>query len=326
MRRRDFIAALGSAAAAWPFGARAQQSGIPSVGFLNSGEPDERAWARTAFKEGLAEIGFEEGRNVTIQYRWAEGHYDRMPALAADLVRDRVTVLTATDAPAAQAAKAATKTIPIAFQTGADALQSGLVTSLDHPEANMTGINEIAGPLVAKRIGLLHELIPSAKKFGFLVNPANPNAAHDETTIEEAAQQIRVQLRLLKAFSEAELLSIFDNLSEGQIDGLVVNTDLFLTSRRGLIVSLCARKSLPAIYPFREYVVAGGLMSYGINLPTIYRQLGHYTGLLLKGVKPGDLPVTQPTKFDFVINLKTAENQNITYPPGLIAIADEVVE
>jgi putative tryptophan/tyrosine transport system substrate-binding protein len=326
MRRRDFIAVLTWAAVERPLAVSAQQSNLPLVGYLSAGEANERAPFTKAFKEGLGELGLIEGRNVAIEYRWAEGHYNRLPALAADLVNHHVAVLTAADAPAALVAKTATRTIPIAFQTGADALESGLVKSLDHPEANLTGINEIAGPLAAKRIGLLHELIPSAGKFGFLVNPTNPNAVHDMMTAEDAARQLSLRIEPIKASSEAELLSNFSDRPPGQIDGLVVNSDLFLTAHRELIVSFCDRKSLPSIYPFREYAASGGLMSYGVSLPAIYRQLGRYTAELLKGAKPGDLPVTQPTKFDFVLNLKAATRQGITFSPGLIAIADEVIE
>jgi putative tryptophan/tyrosine transport system substrate-binding protein len=326
MRRRDFIALLSWVVAERPLAVRAQQSNLPVIGYLSGGEANERVPLTLAFKEGLGELGLVEGRNVAIEYRWAEGNYDRLPALAADLVNRHVTVLTAADAPAAQAAKTATRTIPIAFQTGADALQSGLVKSLDHPEANLTGINEIAGPLAAKRIGLLRELLPDAKKFGFLVNPSNANAALDEMTAEGAARQLGLQIEPIKASREAELISNLSDRPPGQIDGLVVNSDLFLTAHRELILSFCERKSLPAIYPFREYAAAGGLMSYGVSLPTIYRQLGRYTAELLKGAKPQDLPVAQPTKFDFVVNLKAATSQRIAFPPGLIAIADEVIE
>jgi putative ABC transport system substrate-binding protein len=326
MRRRDFIAVLAWAAVERPPLARAQHSTLSTIGYLSSGEVNERVPLTAAFKAGLGDVGLVEGQNVAIEYRWAEGHYDRLPALAADLVERHVAVLTASDAPAARAAKAATRTIPIAFQTGADAVQSGLVKSLDHPEANLTGINEIAGPLAAKRIGLLHELVPLASKFGFLVNPTNPNAVHDMTTAEEAARRLALRIEVIKASTEAELLSNFSDRAPGEIDGLVVNSDLFLTAHRDVIVSLCDRKSLPSIYPFREYAAAGGLMSYGVNLPSIYRQLGHYAAQLLKGAKPGDLPVAQPTKFDFVINSKTAAKQGITFPSALIAIADEVIE
>jgi len=325
IRRRAFLALMASAAT-WPLAARAQQTAMLVIGFLNAGSPTERADFVAAFLHGLEEEGFVEGKNIAVLYRWAEGRYDRLPTLAADLVNRNVAAIAAADAPSAMAAKAATTAIPIVFQTGADALQTGLVSHLDHPEANLTGINEIAGPLPAKRLGLLHELVPTATTVGLLINPQNDNAKYDAAIVREAAHAIGLKLILAEAATEGDLTAAFASLARDRVSALVVNTDVFLTGHRDLIVALAARYALPSIFPFREYAAAGGLMSYGVNLPSIYRQVGTYVGKILKGAKSAELPVIQPTKFDFVVNLKTAETLQLKFPPGLLAIADEVIE
>jgi putative ABC transport system substrate-binding protein len=324
--RRDFITLLGGAAAAWPFAARAQQSAMPVIGFLSSqSKSDNNA---SSFHGGLAENGYIEGRNVLIEYRWADGHYDRLPALAADLVGQKVTVIVTNGAVnAVLAAKAATATIPIVFGVGQDPVQLGLVASLAHPGGNATGFNLFTQEMVAKRLGLLHDLVPKAVHVAVLVNPANARSA--ENTLRDAKQAaatVGLQVQIFNATTIGEIDAVFASLARQRSDALFVAPDAFFSSRRGQFATLTARDRLPAAYAQRDYVAAGGLMSYGPDLADSSRQVGVYTGRILKGTKPADLPVVQATKFELVINLQTARALDIEVPSGLLAIADEVIE
>jgi putative ABC transport system substrate-binding protein len=301
---------------------------MPVIGFLSGRSPYESAAAVGAFRQGLEETGFLESRNVIIEYRWAEGRYDRLPALALELVSRQVAVIAAVGGPASgQAAKGATATTPIVFISGADPVQEGLVASLNKPGGNATGVAPLLPAMEGKRLGLLRELVPNAPLIGVLFNPASAsNFKRELSDVQEAARAIGQQLLILRASSEEEIEAAFATTSEQRVGGLLVAADPFLTSRRERIVALVARNAIPAIYEVREYAAAGGLMSYGINLANAYRQAGRYVGRILKGDKPGDLPVLQPTQFDFVINLKTAKSLGLTIPPGLLSIADEVIE
>jgi putative ABC transport system substrate-binding protein len=327
MRRREFIAGLGGAAA-WPFAARAQQSALPVVGFVDAGAADAAAGLVAAFRKGLSETGYVEGRNVTVEYHWLNGQFDRLPALIADLVRRRVAVIaTPGSRPAAIAAKAATSTIPIIFAVGDDPVKLGLVASLARPGGNATGTNFFNAELVAKRLGLLHELVAKAVRIAVLVNPANASIA--ETTlrdVQEAARVIRLQIQVLNATTVGEIDAAFATLARERPDALFVASDTFFVSRRAQFVTLTARDRIPAAYSDRVNVEAGGLMSYGTNTADKYRQVGVYSGSILKGAKPADLPVVQSTKFEFVINLTTAKALGLTVPPMLLALADEVIE
>jgi putative tryptophan/tyrosine transport system substrate-binding protein len=279
-----------------------------------------------AFRQGLAEAGYVEGQNVAIEYLWAEGQYDRLPALAADLVRRQVAVFVAGDGPSALAAKAATTTIPIVFNTGIDPLQVGLVTSLSRPGGNLTGFNLIAGPLPAKQLGLLHELVPAAKTIAVLINPNNANAERDAATVQDAARAIGVQILVTRAAIESDFETVFATIARERAGALLANSDVFFTSRRDRIVALAARHALPVMSPWREFPLAGGLISYGPSIAAAYRQIGIYTGKILNGAKPGDLPVVQPTTFELVINLKTAKALGLDVPLHLQQLADEVIE
>jgi putative ABC transport system substrate-binding protein len=324
MRRRDFIALVGGAVAC-PHVTRAQQKTIPIVGFINSVSPKPYAPNVNGFLQGLKEAGYIEGQNVKIEYRWAEGHYDRLPGLAAGLVRRDVTVIVA-NTPAAPAVKAATATIPIVFLTGEDPVASGLVASLNRPGGNATGI-AITGPvLLGKQLGVLHQFVPNATSIVCLVNPHNPVSEPSVKGAQEAARTLGRQIRVLNASTEAEIDAVFAILTEARAGGLVVGPDSFFIARRDHLVALAAREAVPTIYPFREFSTAGGLMSYGASLPDQFRQAGIYVAKILQGANPGDLPVQQPTKYELVINLGTARKLGLQLPPAVLALADEVIE
>ena len=326
MQRREFITLLGGAAAALPLTARAQQPAMPVIGFMNNGTPKEVEYLRAAFRQGVSEIGYIEGKNVTIEYRWSDGHADRLPGLAADLVRRRVSVIAATTTLAALAAKRATATIPIVFETAGDPIELGLVASLNRPGGNVTGVTQLSSELVAKRLGLLHDLIPTVTNIGLLVNPTDPRAETQTSEMEEAAHAFGLQIHILNASTEGEIDSAFAMLSQLQLGALLVGTSNVFTGRREQFAALAARQGVPAIYQYREYAAAGGLISYGASLTDAYRQAGIYAGRILKGEKPADMPVLRPTKFELVINLKTAKALGLAIPSGVLAIADEVIE
>jgi putative ABC transport system substrate-binding protein len=326
MRRREFLGILGSAAAAWPFSARAQQSPLPVIGFMSARSPDDTGLVLQAFLKGLGEAGFFDGQNVTIEYRWARGEYGRLPAFAAEFVQRRVNVLATTGGEAsAVAAKQATSTIPIVFVTG-DPVKAGLVESLNRPGGNATGSYIATSEMEQKRLSLLHELTPGVPIIGVLLNPNFADAAHQLPALEQAARMIGRRLLIAKASNDEELNAAFALLLEKRIGALQVATDPYFDTRRDRIIAFAAQNRLPAVYQFREYALAGGLVSYAPSITESYRQAGNYTGRILKGEKPADLPVLQPTKFDFVINLKTAKTLGLTVPFGLLNAADEVIE
>jgi len=325
MRRRTFITLLGGAAAAWPLAARAQQSAMPVIGFLNAASPQEYKPFVAGFRRGLSEAGYVEGQNIAIEFRWAEGHYDRLPALATDLVRRRVAVIAA-NAPAAVAAKAVTDTIPIVFTTSIDPIKLGLVRSLNRPAGNITGISTIGVQLWGKRLELLGQLVPRPVAIALLLNPKYPDGEVISREVQEGARALDRQIRILNGSTTGEIQSAFVDLAKLHVGGLLVGTDAFFNSQRERIVALAARYTIPAMYDFRDSAVVGGLMSYGASLVDVYRQAANYVGKILKGEKPGDLPVQQPTKFELVINLKTAKALGLEVPPGVLAIADEVIE
>jgi putative ABC transport system substrate-binding protein len=327
MNRRKLMALLGGTAAAWPLAARAQQRAMPVIGFLSGTSPGPYASYVAAFHQGLSEAGYVEGQNIAIEYRWAEGHYDRLPALAADLVGRKVDVIAASGGtPAARAAKSATSTIPIVFTSGTDPVAAGLVTSLARPGGNLTGVSFLVVELNPKRLELLTELVPQARVIALLVNPTNTNAERTIRNMEEAARAKGVQLAILKVGSESEIDVAFASLVQLQAGALVVGADAFFNSRREQLVALASRHAVPAIYEGRESAASGGLISYGTSISSVYRQLGIYAGKILAGAKPADLPVQQPTKFELVINLKTAQALGLTVPQALLARADEVIE
>jgi putative ABC transport system substrate-binding protein len=325
IKRREFITLLGGAAA-WPFAARAQQPPMPEVGFLHARSPDDTALQVAALRRGLAEIGYIEGQSVTIEYRFALGQYDRLPMMAEELARRPVAVLVAGSDPAALAAKAATTTIPIAFAVGADPVKLGLVASYNRPGGNATGMNILTSTLEAKRLGLLRELVPQAATIGILLNPNYPQAESHLRDMQEAARAVGLQIHVLRASTDREIEAAFESVAQHTILALAVSADPFFDTRRDKIVASAARYAVPTMYQFREHAVAGGLMSYGIDLPDVYRQVGGYAGRILKGAKPADLPVLQPTKFEFVINRRTAKALGVTFSDNLLSLADEVID
>jgi putative tryptophan/tyrosine transport system substrate-binding protein len=328
MRRRDFITLAGGASAAWPFLALAQQPLPSRIGYLSTGTPqsDETPFL-TAFHDGLRATGYAEGKNVGVEYRWAEFQMERLPALADDLVRRQVAVIaTIGGTPPALVAKAATTTIPVVFYLGIDPVQFGLVTSLNHPGGNMTGVAALQADLVAKRVQVLHELAPKAGMVALLVNPKNRYTETETNVTQDSARSLGLQLQILNASNAGEIDAAFSSLGKGSAVALLVSADLFLLSQRDQIIAQASARSLPTIYGWREYVAAGGLMSYGPSLHDAYRLVGVYTGKILNGASPADLPVEQSTKVDFVINQKTAKLFGLTYPLPLLGLADEVIE
>jgi putative ABC transport system substrate-binding protein len=327
MKRREFMTLLGAAAAAWPVVARAQQAAMPVIGYLSSFPADINPIFLQAFRRGLSDAGFIEGRNITIEYRWdEEGRYDRLPTMAADLVSRQVAVLFASPIPAALAAKAATATIPIVFAIGSDPVETGLVVSLNRPGANVTGATFLSVALGAKRLELLRDLIPKIVSIGLLVNPSNPNATQQTKDMEAAAYAFGLQLNVVNANSQSDFENAFATLVRQRTDALVVSADPFFISHRDQLVALAARHSVPVIYYAREFTVAGGLVSYASSFADSFHQAASYVGRILKGEKPADLPVMQPTKFELVINLKTAKALGLDVPATLLARADEVIE
>jgi putative ABC transport system substrate-binding protein len=327
LKRRELLKLVGGAAATWPLAARAQQPAMPVIGFLSSRSPGESAGVIAAFRRGLDETGFIEGRNLAIAFRWAEGRYDRLPALAAELIELRVAALLAAGGPpAALAAKAATATIPIIFSAANDPIALGLVASLNRPGGNVTGMAMFTSGLGAKNVGLLRELMPAAAAIAYLVNSSNPSAEIYAQEAVAAARALGVAVPVLNASTDHELDEAFASLARLGAGGLVVPGEPFFGSQRDRIVALAGRYAVAAIYNFREYVMAGGLMSYGTSLPDSYRRAGIYVGRVLKGEKPSDLPVMQPTKFELVLNLRTAKALGLEVPAKLLALADEVIE
>jgi putative ABC transport system substrate-binding protein len=323
IRRREFITLIGGAAA-WPLAARGQQSGTPVIGYLNSAAPG--LYAPPAFHQGLGQAGYVEGRNVAIEYHWADGRYDHLPALAADFVRRQVAVIAANTGPSALAAKAATTTIPIVFSTALDPIEFGLGGSLSRPEGNVTGVTSSSLGLGPKRLELLHEILPTAAVIAFLVNPTAPNAEVQTRQIQQAALNLGIQLHLLHASIERDFDAAFAKLAELRAGGLVIGQDVFLGSRVEQLAALTVRHAIPAISVGRDFPVAGGLISYPSTNIDMTRQFGFYVGRILKGEKPADLPIMQPTKFNLIINMRTAKALGIDVPPTVLVRADEVIE
>ena len=323
LKRREFIALLGGAAAAWPLAARAQQPAMPVVGYLNLGSPESDAFRLTGLRRGLNQTGYAEGRNFVIEYRWAGNQADRLPALAADLVQARVAVIVSSGLVSTLASKAATTSIPIVFLVGADPVQFGLVASFNRPGGNATGFNAYSGELGAKGLALLHDLVPSTATIGFLENPNNPIFELQSRDVLAAAPVVGLKVQILKAGTDREIDAAFASLIQARAGALLVGVDAFFNSRIEQVVALA---EIPTMYQFREFVVAGGLISYGTNLTEQYRQVGLYAGRILKGEKPVDLPVQQTTKPELIINLKTAKTLGLEVPAKLLALADEVIE
>jgi putative ABC transport system substrate-binding protein len=326
MRRRNFITLLGGGAAAWPLVARAQQPGVPVIGLLNSASPSTFADRLLAFHQGLKETGYVEGDNVTIVYRWAEGQIDRLPAMAGELVRWQAVVIAALGGAATSAAKAATSTIPIVFNVDDDPVKLGLVTNLARPSGNLTGTNFLSAELTAKRLELLRELVPTVTRVGVLVNLTDPTGKSTVRDVAAAAPAMGLQIRVFDARTSRDIDAAFTTLVGERHDALFVGGDPFFTSRRVQLVNLTLQHAIPATFGTREFTEAGGLMSYGANIADAWHQVGVYAGQIMNGEKPSDLPVVQPTKFDFVINLKTAKALGLTVPPTLLATADEAIE
>jgi putative tryptophan/tyrosine transport system substrate-binding protein len=327
MRRREFIALLGSAAATWPLAARAQQSPIPSIGFVNAGSSQGLARSVSSFLKGLGETGYAEGHNIAIEYRWAESQIDKLPALVADLIDRQVKVIAAGGTPAALAAKAATTTIPIVFETGGDPIKLGLVDRLNRPGGTVTGVTQANNETTPKRLQLLHELLPGARVIGLLVNPTDPALADADTSaVLEAAHTLGVEVHVLNAATDRDFDGIFAKLTELKADGLVIGGEQLFTSHVEQLAALTVRYAVPAAYQWRAFAVAGGLLSYGSDVIDAYRVAGLYTGRILKGEKPSDLPIQQATKFELYINLHTAKALGITVPVPLLGRADEVIE
>ena len=324
MKRREFITLLGGAAAAWPLAARAQQA-MPVVGFLNPASPTELASRVTAFHEGLRQVGYVEGQNVVIEYRWADGQRHRLPDLAADLVRHRVAVIAATGSTGA-VVRMATSQIPIVFTMGADPVETGLVASFNRPGGNVTGITQFSGPIVSKRIGLLRDVVPGANLIAVLVDPSFRTSELELQIASEAIRTIGWRVTVLKATGAGDLDTAFEPVMRERPDAVLVTTNPVFESQRDQIVALAARYAVPAIYGYREYPAAGGLMSYGASITDAYRQAGMYTGRVLKGERPADMPILLPTKFELVINMETVKTLGLAIPPGLLASADEVIE
>jgi ABC-type uncharacterized transport system substrate-binding protein len=326
MKRREFITLLGGAAA-WPLTARAQQGAMPVIGFLNSQSPDSQADYLRAFRQGLKETGYVEGENVIVDYRWAEGQLDRLPALAADLVRRRVAVIAASGGLASESAAKATGTIPIVFMVPEDPVRMGLVTSLARPDGNLTGVNFFAAELAAKRLGLLREIVPAVTRVALLLNPAEATiAASNLRDMETAARTMRLQIQVFNASTSGELDAAFATLARDRPDALVISSGAFFTGRRVQLAHLATHHRIPAIHGSRFYPEVGGLISYGTSVSDSHREAGVYVGRLLKGAKPADLPVVQSSKFELVINAHTAKLLGLTVPPSLLSIADEVIE
>jgi putative tryptophan/tyrosine transport system substrate-binding protein len=326
MKRRAFIAGLGAVTAAWPMAARAQRARVPLIGYLGAASAASEQPFAEAFRAGLNESGYVEGQNVTIEYRWAYDQVERLPALAADLVRFKVDVIVASGTPTALAAKAATTMIPIVFQIGTDPVALKLVGSMNRPGGSITGVTNITVSLAAKRLGLLRELVPNAEKIAILSNPSSPGNDAQTMDVQEAARALGVNLIVLNAASEGDIDAIFATLGQQRVSALLPADNTFFNSRRDQLVALAAHYNIPTLYTFREFALAGGLMSYASSLRDTYRQAGIYVARILKGEKPADLPVLQPTKFEFVINLKTAKALGLDIPPGILALADEVIE
>jgi putative tryptophan/tyrosine transport system substrate-binding protein len=324
-KRREFITLLGGVAATWPLATSAQQPAMPVVGFLNSASADAYASMATAFKEGLKEIGYFEGANVAIEYRWANDQYDRLPALATDLVNRRVTVIFA-NSPSIAAAKAATSTIPIIIMSGDDPVRLGFVASFNRPGGNITGVSILSGELAAKRLALLRELVPDAKAIAVLINSDFGPSGRFQSDVEAAARALSLSIEFLQANNEREIDHAFNTLAQTRPDALLVGPGPFLDSRRNLLVALAAKAAIPAAYENRSTALAGGLMSYGADVADGYRRAGLYVGRILKGEKAADLPIDQATRFELVINLKTAKTLGLEVPPGLSARADEIIE